>query len=162
MEENIETGIGSFIKRKLITTFATMLVFSIILASYGLLQDTSGEVYKPGNKFFQWVIIFLFYIGVVVLIYGNIVSIGIEFLQNKFFKKHDWLYVVILGIFGLANGLFFQERMFALYGMLAALLYAIVDKWLIKRFSESKSSVAFIILPIVLLFLMWGFFNFIY
>jgi hypothetical protein len=78
------------------------------------------------------------YIGVIILIYGNLVSIVIEYLQRKWFQQYDWLYVLILGVFGLANGLFFQQGTLAFFGMLAAILYAIIDKWLYKRKPASK------------------------
>ncbi|MBS4188721.1 hypothetical protein KHA94_00615 [Bacillus sp. FJAT-49705] len=159
MEETIEIGIGNYIKRKLITTFVTIMLSSIILASYGVLKGTLEGVTNSSNEFVTWFILLIFYIGIIVFIYGNIVSICTEFLQNKYFKKYNWLYVIILGIFGLIPGLFFQVNTFALYGIMAALLYAIVDKWLYKRISESKSIIMFIIVPVIFFFLMWAYFN---
>src|SRR5690606_16348941 len=97
--------------------------------------------------------------GVIILIYGNLVSIGVEYLQTKWFKNLDWLYVMILGVFGLANGIFFQERTFAIFGMFAAILYALIDKWLVKRKTNSKSMKLFFLLPIASLLICWGYFQ---
>ena len=71
-----------------------------------------------------------------------------------------WLYVIILGVFGLANGLLFQELTFALLGLVAAVLYAIVDKWLRKRMKEEKSIKAFLLIPIAAFLISWGYYGF--
>lgn len=152
---------GSLIIRKLITTFVTTIVTSILFAFFTLKESHSKIIYSLGNEFMGWFFIFFMYIGIIILIYGNLVSIGIEHLQRKWFIQHDWLYVLILGIFGLANGLLFQASIFALYGMLAALLYGGIDKWLYKRSSESKGIKMFFLLPIASLLLFWGYFHFI-
>jgi len=151
----LETGIGSLIIRKLITTFFTTTIFSILL--FFFIIDSSKIVHDREVESFGWFFIFFIYGGIIILLYGNLVSIGTEYLQRKWFKEQDWLYVVILGIFGLANGLLFQEISFSIYGLLAALLYAIVDKCLFKRFKEDKSVKAFFLIPIALLLLCWGY-----
>ncbi|WP_240375656.1 hypothetical protein [Bacillus piscicola] len=151
--------VRSLILRKLITTFVTTTIFSMLLVFVSMI-DGFEFVYNQGNQFIGWFFIYEIYIGAIILIYGNLVSIVIEYLQRKWFRQRDWLYVLILGVFGLANGLFFQERTLALFGMLAATLYAIIDKWLYKRNTKGKSMKMFIILPIASLLLCWGYFHF--
>ena len=103
----MQTGIASLIVRKLITTFVATTICS---APFGFFNIIGGSevTYNQGNQFIGWFFIFSMYIGAIILIYGNLVSIGIEYLQRKWFPRQDWLYVIILGVFGLANGIFFQ------------------------------------------------------
>ncbi|MBT2701471.1 hypothetical protein J7E79_29915 [Bacillus sp. ISL-40] len=155
----MKTGIVSLIIRKLVTTIVATTIFSVLLSFFGI-KGISEIVYNQGNQFIGWFFIYLMYIGVIILIYGNLVSIVIEYLQSKWFQRHDWLYVLILGVFGLANGIFFQERTLAFYGMLAAILYAIIDKWLYKRNTKSKSVIMFFLIPIASLLISWGYFQF--
>ncbi|WP_346726685.1 hypothetical protein [Bacillus suaedaesalsae] len=148
-------GTGSLIWRKVVTTFVAAVIFSAILGygSEGAIQQVE---YNQGNQFIGWTFIYFLYIGVIMLIYGNLVSIGIEYLQSKWFRKQDWLYVIILGVFGLANGLLFQEVSFAILGMIAAILYAVIDKWIYRRMLKDKGIVWFIIVPVVAIFITWG------
>jgi hypothetical protein len=150
--------LGSFIKRKIITTFVATTILSVLLGFFTI-KGSSEMVYNQGEQFIGWSFIYLMYIGVLVLIYGNLVSIGTEYLQRKWFPRHHWLYVLILGGFGSANGLFFQEAIFAYYGMLAAILYGIIDRWLFIRYSKDKSTKLLPLIPIALLLVFWGYFH---
>lgn len=154
----MKTGIGSIIIRKIVTTFVAALIFSAILSFFSL-NGSSEILFNKGNLFIGWFIVYFMYIGVIMLIYGSIVSIGIEYLQRKWFQQHDWLYVLILGVFGLANGLFFEESTFAFLGMLAAISYAIIDKWIYKRYSRRKSVKYFVLIPMASLLICWGYFQ---
>ncbi|MGM9986257.1 MAG: hypothetical protein ACI35O_03410 [Bacillaceae bacterium] len=149
--------IEQLIIRKSATTFFTTTIFSLLLGFLISSHDRSEFVYNQGNQFFGWFFIFFVYSGAIILLYGNTVSIVIEYLQRKWFQRYDWLYVLILGIFGLASGIFFQERTLALYGMLTAVLFAIIDKWLYRRQTASKGVKMFFIIPIVTILLSWGY-----
>ncbi|MFF2755875.1 hypothetical protein ACFVR1_19460 [Psychrobacillus sp. NPDC058041] len=156
----MQTRIGSLIVRKLITTFVATTIFSILSAFYYTKVKSSFEiVYNQENEFIGWFFIYFMAIGVIILIYGNLVSIGVDYLQRKWFPQNDWLHVLILGVFGLANGLFFQEETLAYYGMLAALFYGVIDKWLYKRNSKNKSVKMFFLIPIVSLLISWSYFQ---
>ena len=116
-----------FIIRKLLATFVSTLTVAALFAFYGVV--TSDETHLLGNQFIGWLLVYSFYIGLVVLVYGNLVSVMVEYLQRKWFS-HDWLYVLLLGVFGLLNGVFFQEGVLAFYGMGVALYYGVIDKWI--------------------------------
>ncbi|MGB5947067.1 MAG: hypothetical protein WBG45_13440 [Paenisporosarcina sp.] len=149
----------SLIMRKLITTIVATIIFSIMLAFGNQSGNDLDSVYNQGNDFIGWFIIYFLYIGVIILIYGNLVSVCIEFVQRKWFQQHDWLYIVLHSIFGLVNGVFFQEKTLAFFGVLAALLYACIDRWLFKRELNSTSVKILFVLPIISLFLCWGYFQ---
>lgn len=155
----MESRTGSLILRKLTTTFVATTIFSAVLAFISF-KDGFEFVYNQGNQFIAWFFVYLMYIGMIILIYGNLVSIVIEYMQRKWFHQYDWIYVLILGVFGLANGLFFQERTLALLGMFAAVLYAIIDKWLYQRNLKNKSIKMFFLIPIASLLICWGYFQF--
>ncbi len=144
----------------MITTIVTTIVFSLLFVfNLSIVEvDVDGveTTYNIRNQFFGWFIFLSMYVGVIILIYGNIVSIIIEKIQTKWFPNHNWLYILILGIFGLVSGFIFQTGLFALLGMLAAILYGIIDKWLSNRMSKNKSVKLFLIIPIDSVFLCWG------
>lgn len=150
----------SFILRKLSTTFVvtTMSSFLFVLA-YGFVDGFESE-YDRGNQLMGWFFFYFICIGVIILVYGNLVSIVIEKLQTKWFPVHNWLYILILGVFGLANGLLFPSFTFALLGMMAALIYGIIDKWLYNRMTRNRSIKVFFLIPMAALLLCWGYFQY--
>ena len=77
--------------------------------------------------------------------------------RNVFSRKKDWLTILFLGVFGLVNGLFFQEKALMWLGMLVAILYGVIDKWLYKRQSKGNSLKMFVLMPIAFIFLSWLF-----
>ncbi|WP_342505219.1 hypothetical protein [Sporosarcina sp. FSL K6-2383] len=151
--------LGNIVLRKIMTTFVVTTIFLEVLGFLDTIGN-SETVYNQGERFIGWFVFLFIYVGAVILLYGNVVSIGIEYMQRKWFPKKDWLYVCILGIFGLASGFFFQEMLLAWFGMFAAILYGIIDKWIYKRMENNKSIKMFLLIPIATLFLMWGYFQF--
>ncbi|RSL29049.1 hypothetical protein D7Z54_33350, partial [Salibacterium salarium] len=109
-----------FILRKLSATFVATTIFAFL---FGIVDGFEFEMkYNQGNQFIQRFYFYAIYIGAIILFYGNTVSIVVEKIQMKWFPQYNWLYVFILGVFGLANGLLFQVATFgggfALLGML--------------------------------------------
>jgi hypothetical protein len=158
-EKNMGEGVGSLIWRKVISTYVVTAFFSALLAFF-YIKNSTDVVYNQEEHFVSWFILYFMYMGCIVLLYGNFVSIFIEFLQKKYFHHHDWLYVLILGAFGLANGIIFQEITLAIYGMLAAILFALIDKWLYKRKQRSKRVHMSLLIPIGLFLILWSYFNY--
>jgi hypothetical protein len=142
--------LSTFLLRKLIVTFVTTCISACILCFF-INEGNSNTIYNQGEQFIGSFLFLSFYVGIIVLIYGNLVSIGVEFLQRKWFQQYDWLYVLILGAFGLIVGL---------YGIISALLYAMIDKWLYKRMIKSKGVKMFLIIPITSILIFWGYFHF--
>jgi len=105
----MEDRMRILILRKLTTTFVVSTMFSLLLVLIYGISDGFEFVYNQGNQFIGWFYIYLMYIGVVVLVYGNLVSVIIE-LQTEWFQQNSWLYVFVLGIFGLVNGVFFKKE----------------------------------------------------
>ncbi|MDM8102505.1 MULTISPECIES: hypothetical protein [Oceanobacillus] len=152
MENNLE----SLFLRKLSATFVTTIFLSALFIVIHFINGFESA-YHRGNQFMGWFTVYALYIGMIILIYGNAVAIAIEYLQSKWFRQHDWLYVLILGFFGLANGIIFQDGMAALYGMPAAIIYGMFDKWLDRRKRKKKSVNPFWIIPIACLGISWGY-----
>ncbi|MGE7879719.1 hypothetical protein [Peribacillus muralis] len=152
--------VESLIKRKITATYVTTAVASVILA-YWYMADgmKAGTPYDLGKGFLSWVFVYSMYAGAIVLIYGSLVSVGIEYLQRRRFIKHTWLYVLLHGFFGLLNGLFFQETAFAVVGMVAASFYAVIDRWLYVRDKVQQSSKLFWLFPLLACGLLCGYFQ---
>ena len=140
--------------RKLLATFMSTMTVAVLFAFYGVV--TSDETHLLGNHFIGWLFVFSFYIGLVVLVYGNLVSVAVEYLQRRWFN-HDLLYILLLGVFGLLSGVFFQEEALALYGMGVALFYGVIDKWIARRNALGKTVTPFLLVPIVLVIVPWGY-----
>lgn len=150
-------GVGIFVLRKIITTLVSTTIASLLLAFFSVKYETMNTVmYNQESHFLGMFMLFFIFVGAVILIYGNTVSIGVEYLQRKWFPRHSWLYILLLGLFGLANGVIFEGMYLAFYGMLAALLYAVIDKWVQHRFTRNKGIKMFFIVPLVTGFIMWG------
>lgn len=149
-------GTRILIFRKLTTTFVTTSLLSIFFALFTINFGSEME-YNQGNQFLGWFYVYTMYIGLIILLYGNIVSVVIELLQRKWFQQYDWLYVMLLGLFGLANGILFHNLLAALYGMMAAILYGIIDKWLQGRRKKAKGMKAAFLIPIATIVICWGY-----
>ncbi|GAA0302128.1 hypothetical protein GGQ92_002296 [Gracilibacillus halotolerans] len=152
----METSKGSFFLRKITATFITTAFISILFIIIIFNEGFEFE-YNPGNQFIGWFLVYAMYAGVIVLIYGNVVSIAVEYLQRKMFQQNDWLYVLILGFFGLGIGLIFQEITAAIYGMIAAIIYGFFDKWIYRRNKQGKKIKLFWLIPIASIVLSWGY-----
>ena len=152
--------VENLLKRKITVTFVTTIVPSIILAFWYMVSITKEETpYHLGASFIGWLALYSMYIGAIVLIYGNLVSIALECLQKKWFIKHTWLYVLLHGFFGLANGLLFQDMSLALAGMIVALFYAFIDRWVYVRAKFQLSTKMFFLFPVLACGLLVGYFQ---
>ncbi|MCM3609848.1 hypothetical protein M4S82_01210 [Planococcus sp. MERTA32b] len=150
---------GRRVARKLAATFLATFVFSMAWCSWNI-AVADETVYYQGTEFYAMTLIYFFYIGFFVLIYGNAVSFVAEKLQRKWFERADWLYVLILGFFGSAIGLIFPFWSFIIAGILVAMLFGVIDKWLLKRWREDKGNKALFITPFVAFALLWGYYHF--
>lgn len=148
---------GRRIGRKLSATIVATFVFSMALCVWGIAM-AEETVYRQATEFYAMTLAYFYYIGMFVLIYGNLVAVGIESLQRKFFEQADWLYVLILGAFGSAIGLLVPDPGFILVGILVAMLYGVIDKWLLKRWQEDKGNKTFFIAPVIAFLLLWIYF----
>ncbi|KWW22076.1 hypothetical protein AS888_05955 [Peribacillus simplex] len=140
--------VESLIKRKITVTYVTTAVTSFIFV-YLYMADgmKEGTTYNLGGEFLRWVFLYSMYVGAIVLIYGTLVSVVIEYLQRRWFIKHTWLYILLHGLFGLLNGLFFQETSLVIAGMVAALFYAFIDRWLYVRDKAQQTTKLFLLFP---------------
>jgi hypothetical protein len=142
--------LGTFLLRKLIATFVATIISAGLLSLF-YNGGNSEILYNLGEQFIGMFLFMSFYIGIIVLIYGNLVSIGVEFLQRKWFQQYDWVYVLIVSAFGFIVGI---------YGFLSALLYAVLDKWLNKRMINGQGIKRFLVVPITSILVLWSYFHF--
>ncbi|WP_409300241.1 hypothetical protein [Peribacillus sp. SCS-155] len=152
---------SDLIARKITATFVTTIIPSFILGALYISQanDADHNKYHQGSSFLAWSAIYVMYIGTIVLVYGNLVSLGLEYIKNRWSNNHVRLYVGLHGVFGLANGFIFRETALAFYGMAAALLYACIDRWVYKRMEEQNDIKMFYLIPVLILSLLWGYYT---
>lgn len=68
--------------RKLTTTFVTTVFLSILFVLL-YFNGVSELGHNRGNLFIGWLFVYAMYIGLIILIYGNLVSLAIEYLAKK-------------------------------------------------------------------------------
>lgn len=150
--------IGRTVARKFLATFFSVFIMSMAWSTWSI-AVSDDVVYETGTEFSGMTFVFFLYIGMFVLSYGNLVSLAMEALQRKWFKGADWAYVLILGGFGASIGLLFPIPHFVFIGVLTAVLYGMIDKWLLKRQGQDKANKAFCIAPFLVFLLLWGYFQ---
>lgn len=122
------------IVRKMTAAFFTTMMTSMFLAFWYISPGMIGEsLYRLGGNFFGLTLFYALYVGAIVLLYGNLVSGAIEYGQKKGLIKPNWLYVLCHGFFGLLFGFLFKAPGFAITGMVVAIFYALIDRWLYAR-----------------------------
>ncbi|CDQ41968.1 MULTISPECIES: hypothetical protein [Virgibacillus] len=139
-------------ERKLTTSFVTSVFISSLFASTFILNSSEDAHFLEG--FFGMFILYGIYIGAIVFIYGNLVSVGLEYLKKRGFIKFTWLYILLHGLFGLANGLLFQLWILGLLGMIVAILYGSIDRWLHARTRKRKKIWMFNVVSVALVLLL--------
>ncbi|GAA5416802.1 hypothetical protein Pryu01_01841 [Paraliobacillus ryukyuensis] len=149
--------IKSYILQKLTATIVVTTIFSFLFAFNYTSRGNFRFDYNHGNQFIGGFFFYAIYVGAIVLLYGNLVSIVVERLQSKWFIQQTWLYIVILGTFGSAIGLFFQSGRAAVLGILAAIVYGLIEKWVEKRTTKNKRIKWFFLIPVFFLFIYWGY-----
>lgn len=134
--------------RKLTATFTVTVLVSLC---FGLFTyDSTVNEYNQGEALLSWSMIFFIYIGAIILVFGNLVSLSIEWFERRF-RPLPWpVFVLLHGLFGLLNGLVFPAIELALAGFLCAMLYALIDRWLLRQKNNGTLVGALFIVPIVL------------
>lgn len=83
------------------------------------------------------------YVALFVIVYGNLISVGIEYLYSKLNKPFHIFYVLLHTIFGALPGLFIEEpfiHLLTIGGAVTATIYALVDRWMLIRVAKNKSA----------------------
>ncbi|MGY0694490.1 hypothetical protein ACW2QC_17200 [Virgibacillus sp. FSP13] len=143
--------------RKLLTTFIVTTLTSIIMAFLFVITYHSEPTYNLGNTLMGWSFVYMMYVGVIIMLYGNVVSIALEFLRTRWLnRRQNWLFVILHAVFGLVVGLIFLNWLLSVSGMLVAIGYAIVDRWIYTRQKKQKGVKMFIITPVLIYCLSWG------
>ncbi|MFZ3591220.1 hypothetical protein ACOI1C_18740 [Bacillus sp. DJP31] len=149
---------SKFIGRKLLATYVATVITSIILAILG----TTNSQFELDYTFVGLTSLTIFYIGIIILVYGNLSSACIEFFYSKWFKKSTWLYIVLHGLSAVAIVFVFHAWdlwLFTLLGIVVALFYACLDRWIAKHHDKVKYIVILFLAPILLFGLVWGYFK---
>ncbi|WP_054026083.1 hypothetical protein [Bacillus sp. FJAT-28004] len=148
---------AALIIRKAIATFVVTLIASIIMAAPYVLRTGPSEFpYNLGHSLVGWSFIYVMYIGTIILIYGNAVSLLLEWARKKWFVQHRWLALLLHGVFGLVIYLLIPNWPFALAGMIIALAYGGLDWWLSVRVPNRVGILLLVLTPIMLYVGSWG------
>ncbi|TSB47349.1 hypothetical protein [Alkalicoccobacillus porphyridii] len=121
-----------WLSRKLQAAFFATSMLSIYLSADYTIAIREQYLYELGTHFLSWLMIYFVYSGVVILIYGSLVSIFIEWVDRTFIQMAGWIYVLIHGLFGLPFGLISSFNG-AVIGGAAALTYGLIDYFIRKK-----------------------------
>lgn len=100
---------------------------------------TSINDYELVQGFIGWVLVYALYVGAVILIYANLVSVLIELLRNRF-NLNSFTYILLHGLVGaLTGGVVSKSAFVALCIAGIAILYVLIDYWQMTQGDESRS-----------------------
>lgn len=136
--------------RKLTATFTVSVLGSLAFVCLTFLFDSGGENYNLGNKLLMGMYFYLLYIGAIILFFGNLVSICIEWFHRKVKRLSLPVFVLLHGLFGLLNGVVFHTVTLALAGFMFAVLYALIDRWILWKKFNGKQMMAVSAAPVLL------------
>ncbi|MED4072306.1 hypothetical protein [Priestia endophytica] len=131
----------SIIRRKVFNTLSVTLLVSCLLSFLYMIRsvETSVNDYKLAQGFILGLFLYGFYVGIVILIYANLVSFLIEVLRNKF-NLNSFTYIILHGLVGaLTGGMVSKSALVALCIAGIAILYALVDYWQMNQEDKSRS-----------------------
>ncbi|WP_138754937.1 hypothetical protein [Paenibacillus sinopodophylli] len=143
--------------RKLLTTFVVTTSTSILFSLSDLPRsDYSIASHLVWNDIFYNIYFYNMYIGAIIFIYGNAVSLAIEWARCKWFSRQVWLGIGLHAFWGMGLGVVIKSWIFLLIGMLIALAYGVLDWWLEARMLKQKRVAFILLLPVVLYAVAWA------
>jgi hypothetical protein len=151
----------SLMIRKFFTTYIVTAAASFLMAVSSVFGNGEWELANNrGNELIGWTFIYIMYIGTIILIYGNAVSLGLEWVRKKGMIPYSWIVIVLHGIFGMALGFLFPHWMLILCGMAIALGYGIIDWWLRIKPLRPAGMLIVVLFPVLLYGGAWGTFEY--
>ncbi len=120
--------------RKFTAFYVSTIIISLFISAGSFGQGQ--PVYL--DSFLGWAYILIFVVGGIILIYGNLISIGIEYVVNRWMKGNAIAFILMHGVFGGIPVVWAQQWTLTLYASGAALLYAFVDRWIFNRSNKNK------------------------
>lgn len=147
----------NFFQRKMMASIVTTIILVMILASISL-KDNAGGMSDYGEAFLAAAMLYGTYGGVIILVYGSLVSALIEFVIYRWFNINTLLYILLHGVFGL---IMLGEPILAVFGVASALLYACIDRWILHRIKKEKPTLMLMLTPIALFMMTWSVLSFI-
>lgn len=139
-------------------SFVTTITLAMILASVYIYHDTRAT-FDYGAEFLIAVIFYGIFGGIIILIYGSLVSALIEVIMNRWFRINIPFYVLLHGVFGLI--MLLVNPILALFGVGAALFYACTDRWILHRKKRDKPTLMFLLSPLSVTMVTWSILSFI-
>ncbi len=148
MQENL-------LERKMLATIVSTFTLMMIMSAF---MDTGDSTYQSnevhyGMGFALSTMAVGIYGGLIILVYGNAVSLIIEFVLNKWFTVNTWVFVFLHGLFGIV---LIESPILAVYGVMTALFYAFIDRWILSRTRNKKRLRLFLIVPLSIYAAIWG------
>jgi hypothetical protein len=146
----------NFFQRKMMASFVTTITLAMILTSISIYDNADGTS-DYGEAFLAAAMLYGTYGGVIIHVYGSLVSALIEFVMNRWFKINILLYILLHGVFGL---IMLEAQFLAVFGVAAALLYACIDRWILHRIKKEKPTLILMLTPLALFMMTWSFLSF--
>jgi hypothetical protein len=148
----------NFFQRKMTAVFVTTITLAMVLAGISI-NDNAGGTSDYGEAFLLAAMLYGSYGGVIILVYGTLVSAVIEFVMNKNFKIINIsIYILLHGVFGL---IMLDAPILAVFGVGSALLYACIDRWILYRIKKEKPIMMLMLTPITLFVIIWSVLSFV-
>ncbi|WP_217589573.1 hypothetical protein [Lentibacillus saliphilus] len=145
---------ATFIGRKLLTTFITVVMVTVLITLFLFPEETDVlRLEKVSDSYFFISLIVAIYAGTLLIFFGLLFSVVIELLTMRWFPK-NWMYVLLHAIFGfvfavLSNGF----SLFVISMTVAtALIYVGIDRVIYKWANNTVNWLIMSFFPIALYF----------
>lgn len=139
----------SVVDRKAFATWITV-AFVVVTLTFFL----SGRAHE---SFFAWAFVSLIYGGLTVILFGNAVSILIEYIHRKWLTMNGPLYISLHGFFGLLSGILLGNVVFLTIAILSATLFGSVDYWLKVKKRPTYALTSIGVFPVAVIVGIWIF-----
>jgi hypothetical protein len=138
-------------------SIVTTITLAMILASISL-KDNAGGTSDYGEAFLATAMLYGTYGGVIILVYGSLVSALIELVMNRWLKNNTSIFIMLHGVFGL---IMFATPILAVFGVGSALFYACIDRWILHLIKKEKPTLMLMLTPFALFMMTWSVLSFI-
>ncbi|KHE71929.1 hypothetical protein [Halobacillus sp. BBL2006] len=135
------------VRRKIIASYISSTIPAILFAI--LLVDYEG--YNQGDAFAGWTYTCFLFIGAIVLIYGSLISTGLEYIHCKRIYIPNYIYVFLHGVFGVLGTFFFTISPYLICaGFFIAAFYGIADRYIHNLKEKNRELLFLMSVPLIL------------
>ncbi|MBD2846369.1 hypothetical protein IDH44_14285 [Paenibacillus sp. IB182496] len=158
-----DLGTALMLRKLTAIYFATATIALVLTATSegGSLYAASAS--ESASTLLSAATVYGMYAGAILFLYGTPVSLALDAATWRLKRRRpampdgaadrygrDALYIALHGVLGALPGWTFGSQWFALYGMLAAVLYGLAERWTRRRLARGRGIKCIWLTPVLL------------